>query len=246
MQNAPQPAAALRDRAERHVFGELADLDAVDRRVLALLDLAHGDRALAARETGLDEEAVRHAAARARKALRRRRAPLPSGARCERSELLLSDSLDGSLDWRDRRWLDIHLDRCSRCREHEELLEAARAELRESFTAGEAAREETPAAAPPPPEDRARLRVVPPAPPQEQEPVDSPAPVVVARRAPSPARRAAALRTAKVLAAIIVVAALLAAIGLGISRLAGGGHKQAAPWDGPDTPVVHPAPLSGQ
>jgi hypothetical protein len=258
MQNAPQSAAAVRDRAERHVFGELADLEAVDRRVLALLELAQGDRALAVRETGLDDEAVRHAAARGRKALRRRRAPLPSGARCERSELLLSDGLDGSLDWRDRRWLDIHVDRCARCREHETLLEAARAELRESFAAGETEFEQAP---PPPaeeaapPDERAHLRVVPPAAPEPPpEPAGEIVPAApspaVAERAPrrglDPARRAALARTARVLAAVLVVAAVLAAIALGIIALAGHHHDQSAPWDGPDAPVVHPAPLSGQ
>src|SRR4051794_40839769 len=80
-------ATALRDHAERHVFLILPELDAVERRVLALLELADGDRELAARETGLDEEAVRRAAARARKALRRRpagagrRRPWPRGTR---------------------------------------------------------------------------------------------------------------------------------------------------------------------
>src|SRR4051812_33489846 len=98
MPSARQPAAALADRAERHVFETLADLPAVDRRVLALLELAGADRAAAARETGLDDEAVRLAAARARKALRRSLAPLAGGARCERAEVLVSDRLDIGLD----------------------------------------------------------------------------------------------------------------------------------------------------
>src|SRR4051794_37220625 len=178
MPNAAQPAAALRDRAERHVFAALAELPAIERRVLALLELAAAGRAAAARDTGLDEHGVREAAARARKALRRARAPLASGGRCEHAELLLSDRLDGALHWRDGRWLDIHLDRCPRCREHEALLEEARAELRATF----APEPEEPAAAPEPRDDeRARLRVVPP-PPQDGhapiEPVPAATPVV--------------------------------------------------------------------
>jgi hypothetical protein len=104
--------------------------------------------------------------------------------------------------------------------------------------------------APPPSEDRARLRVVPPVRAEEPAPQDTPAPVVVAERAPrrglDPARRAALARSAKVLAAVLVVAAVLAAIALGIGRLADRHHDRSAPWDGPDAPVVHPAPLSGQ
>src|SRR5213080_3706512 len=91
MPDAAQPAAAPRDRAERHVFAALGDLPAMERRVLALLELADADRATAARDTGLDEQGVREAAARGRKALRRARAPLAAGGRCEHAELLLSD-----------------------------------------------------------------------------------------------------------------------------------------------------------
>jgi putative intracellular protease/amidase len=61
-----------------------------------------------------------------------------------------------------------------------------------------------------------------------------------------PERRAAAARTAKIIAAIVAIALLLAAVGLGIAQLAGGDDRQSAPWDGPDAPVVHPAPISGQ
>src|SRR4051812_2184715 len=111
MPDAAHDAAALRDRAERLVFATLGELPAVERRVLALIELADVDRAAVARETGLDEAGLRQAAARARKALRRARAPLAGGGRCEHAELLLSDRLDGALDWRGGRWLDIHLDR---------------------------------------------------------------------------------------------------------------------------------------
>src|SRR3954454_8172304 len=159
MPDAAQPAAALRDRAERHVFTALGDLPAVERRVLALLELADAGRTAAARDTGLDEQGVRDAAARARKALRRARAPLAAGGRCQHAELLLSDRIDGAIDWREGRWLDIHLDRCPRCREHEALLDEARAELRAGFVPEP---EETIAAPEAPrPDDRARLRVAP-------------------------------------------------------------------------------------
>src|SRR3954451_10835394 len=97
MPDAAHPAA-LRDRAERHVFTALGDLPAVERRVLALLELADAGRTAAARDTGLDEEGVRGAAARARKALRRARAPLAAGGRCQHAELLLSDRIDGVLE----------------------------------------------------------------------------------------------------------------------------------------------------
>src|SRR3954470_9546752 len=148
MPNAAQPAAALRDRAERHVFAALAELPAIERRVLALLELTDADRAATARDTGLGEDAVREAAARARKALRRTRAPLAAGGRCQHAELLLSDRLDGALDWREGRWLDIHLDRCSRCREHEALLDEAREELHGSFLTEEAERRDEPTSPP--------------------------------------------------------------------------------------------------
>lgn len=256
MQNAPQPAA-LRDRAERHVFGELPGLPAEERRALALLELTDGDRALAARETGLDEQALRTALAQARKALRRTRASLAAGGRCEHAELLHSDQLDGVIEWRDRRWLDIHLDRCPRCLEHEDLLAQARADLHAAFAAGEAERERPKAAPPEPPrpEERAQLRVVPP--PVEEPPVADVAPAAppappgpaappAAKRPAHPARRAAAARAARIIAAVLVVAALLAAIGFGISQLGGGSDDQSAPWSRPDAPDVRPAPLSGQ
>src|SRR3954468_1759506 len=222
MPNAAQPAAALRDRAERHVFAALAELPAIERRVLALLELADADRAATARDTGLDEQGVRDAAARARKALRRARAPLSAGGRCEHAELLLSDRIDGTIDWRDGRWLDIHLDRCPRCREHEALLDEARTELRAGFVA----EPEEPSAAPEPPrpDARARLRVVPEMPADESPPPEAPPPVPAVAQEPAlhPARRAAALRAARVVAAVLIVAAVIAAIVFGISRLGAG------------------------
>jgi hypothetical protein len=215
MANAAQPAAALRDRAERHVFGELGDLPAFERRVLALLELVGDDRAAAARDTGLEEAGVRRAAAAARKALRRARAPLAAGGRCEQAELLLSDRLDGVLDWREGRWLDIHLDRCPRCVEHERLLAEALEELRASFVV-ETEPEQPPEA--PRPEERAKLRVVPPPGEQAEAPLPAQRP---AEPSSDLARRAVAIRAAKIVAAVLIVAALLAAIVFGIPDLNG-------------------------
>jgi hypothetical protein len=172
MPSAPAPAPALRDRAERHVFTLLPELPAIERRVLALLELAAADRAATMADTGLDDTALRFAAKRARKALRRGSAPLAAGARCERAELLLSDRLDSPLKRPDRKWLEIHLARCPRCEEHEALLGAARSDLRTSFVA------QPPPALPPAPTplvlpSAERLRIVPaPAP----EPAETPEP----------------------------------------------------------------------
>jgi hypothetical protein len=269
MQTRPQPAAALRDRAERHVFGVVATLPATERRVLALLELAGADRAAAAADTGLDDAALARAAAAARKALRRTLAPLAAGGRCEHAEQLLSDERDGAIDRSGRRWLGIHMDRCGRCREHETLLARAAEALHASFVADPAA--PAPAAPAPPPavaDDRARLRVVPSAPPAPP-PADEPAPTAPAAArgpdtvphrheapptaAPPPApprtRRAlpaaAIARAARVAAVLLVIAAMAVAIALAVSS-AGGGGDQRAPWSAPDAPEVHPSPLSGQ
>jgi hypothetical protein len=271
MPPAGQPISALRDRAERHVFELLPDLAAVERRVLALLELADADRAAAAAETGLDETALRFAAKRARKALRRTGAPLSAGARCERAELMVSDRLDAPLRREDRKWLEIHLARCPRCEEHATLLAAARTDLRATFVA-------EPPQLPPAPEPpaleepKAQLRIVPPPPPDPE-----PGPTVTAGGKPSPtgtkdgppvaaeepaapepplpspplatprAVRAvpAALKRA---ALLLVLLAALAAAGYGIAQVAGDAtrDKQTAPWNAPDAPEVHPAPLADQ
>jgi hypothetical protein len=219
MPSARQPAAALADRAERHLFERLGELPATERRVLALLVLADVPVSAAAVDLGIEEEAVRAAAARARKALRRSRVPLAGGARCERAEGLHSQRLDAPLDRHDRKWLDIHLARCPRCEAHVSLLSEALAELRDSFVA------EPPAllAAPEPSalgEGRARLRVVPPA----SETVSPPP--VVAQKHPGgaigrPTLSPAALRAAKIVAIVLAIAVLLAGLGLGIADLSG-------------------------
>src|SRR3954447_17729644 len=73
MPSARNPASAPRDGAERHVFGVLPELPAVERRVLALVELCASPLAAAASDLGLDEEAAAAALASARKALRRSR-----------------------------------------------------------------------------------------------------------------------------------------------------------------------------
>lgn len=260
MPSAGQPASALRDRAERHVFTALPELPAVERRVLALLDLAGADRAAAATETGLEDTALRFAAKRARKALRREAAPLSAGARCERAELLLSDRLDAPLRRDDRRWLEIHLSRCPRCAEHETLLAAARLALREAFEAAPSSpKEDKPVA---PAEPVGRLRVVPnsepeptptdemgPGDPQRQSPrpeVEAPAPLPSPKRA-VPAKRTspAARRALKVLALVLVLAGAVAAAIAGIEATSDGTPQQA-PWAAPGAPEVRPAPLADQ
>jgi hypothetical protein len=263
-----QPAPALRDRAERHVFTALPELPAIERRVLALLELAGADRAAAAAETGLDDTALRFAAKRARKALRRQSAPLSAGARCERAELLASDRLDTPLRRDDRRWLEIHLARCPRCIEHEALLATARDELRASFTAEppQLPPAPQPPALEPPSEPRGQLRAVPDPEPEatrnEMGPQDpkrsTPLPVVElpvvepTAAPPSPKKAVpakqtspAAKRALRALALFLVIAAAVAAAIAGIGALDGDGGE-TAPWNAPDAPEVRPAPLVDQ
>jgi hypothetical protein len=269
----PARHAAARDRAERHVFDALPELDAVPRRALALATLADVSRAGIASEIGLAGPELSSALTGARKALRRTRAELGSGGRCERAERALSDRLDGALSSADERFLEAHLARCARCRTHDTELAAALAELRAGF-----AEPEPVAPAPAPadePKPAARLRVVPPAPllPQAPEPAalePAPEPPAVIEPAPEPPAviepaaeppavideppalvPAAAVRHQRIRAALPVAVAVLIAIGLVAAAIAvlsafGADPNVRAPWDGPDAPVVHPAPISGQ
>jgi anti-sigma factor RsiW len=277
------------DRAERHLFAALPELDAVPRRGLALA-LAGVPRAGIASELGLSGAALSAELAAGRKAVRRTRVELGSGGRCERAERALSDRLDGVLSELDARFLDAHLARCSRCRTHEAELNAALDELRAGFAepepepeaeppAVEAAPEpaaveagpQPPAVEPAPP--RARLRVVPsppllppaPEPPALEAPAD-PAPLPPAEppaeveppAAEPPAAEldrprpaAAVARHQRIRAALPVAVAVLVAVGLVAAAIAllsafGADENVRAPWDGPDAPVVHPAPISGQ
>src|SRR3954463_5130311 len=129
MPSARQPAAALADRAERHVFERLGELPATERGVLALLELGGADRTAAARDLGIEEAEIGVAVVAARRALRRTGAPLAGGARCLRAEVLLSDRADVGLERVERKWLEIHMARCPRCTAHEALLSEALAEL---------------------------------------------------------------------------------------------------------------------
>src|SRR4051794_41982148 len=96
MPTARRPVATPRDRAERHVFERVPELGAVERRVLALLELCEVERDAVGAEVGIDEEALRVAVARGRKALRRSLAPLPAGARGERAGLLPAGGAGGA------------------------------------------------------------------------------------------------------------------------------------------------------
>jgi len=284
------------DRAERHLFAALPELDAVPRRGLALA-LAGVPRAGIASELGLSGAALSAELAAGRKALRRTRVELGSGGRCERAEHAISDRLDGALRELDARFLDAHLARCSRCRTHKSELAAALDDLRAGVAGAEAepdpeppaieaapeppaveAAPEPPAVQPAPP--RARLRVVPPAPllppapeppaleappeppaldvPPEPPPIEEPpAPVTnfpdggkFVTPAP-PAQPVPVARHQRIRAALPVAVAVLIAVGLVAAAIAllsafGGDDNLRAPWDGPDAPVVHPAPISGQ
>ncbi|TML07186.1 MAG: zf-HC2 domain-containing protein [Actinobacteria bacterium] len=247
------------DRAEQQIFAALPQLDAVPRRGLALA-LAGVPRAGIASELGLSGAALSEQLARGRKALRRTRVELASGGRCERAERALSDRLDGVLSDLDGRFLGAHLARCSRCRIHEAELTAALEELEAAFAA-------PPAEQPAP--TRARLRVVPPAPqlPAAPEPaalgahaaegggsaappepdrptvVEEPEPVVAEIQPPTPASHK------RIRAALPIAVAVLIAIGLIAAAIAlfGYGNDTArAPWNTPNAPIVHPAPISGQ
>jgi putative zinc finger protein len=246
---------ARSDRAERHVFAALPDLDAVPRRGLALT-VAGVPRAGVASDLGLAGAELLEVLATARKSLRRTRTELPSGGRCERAERVLSDRLDGATSPMDERFFEAHLRRCARCRTHATELDAALETLR------------TELAAPPKPVG-ARLRVVPPLPqlPRAPEPVahvDVPPPFAPAHPAPpsptvveeAPVATSAAPTPApaphpsRIRAALPIAVAALIAIGLIAAAIALLGYRhddnKGAPWNAPNAPVVHPAPISAQ
>jgi hypothetical protein len=244
------------DRAERHVFNTVPHLEAVPRRALGLAELAGVNRAGIAGEIGLAGPELSATLAAARKALRRSRSELASGSRCERAEHALSDRLDGVLPAAGARFLDIHLGRCARCREHAAELEIALEELRSTFAA-------EPPAAKPAEAPRARLRVV-PAPPRLPAAAEPPAPepVPVEAAAPPPAVEppateiaplppATVARHQRIRAALPVAVAVLIAVGLIAAAIAllstiGVDAGLRAPWDASNAPIVHPAPLSDQ
>lgn len=138
------PAAAL-----AHVEETLPDLDGVARQALALVDLVGRTRPELHAETGIAEDELADALARARKALRRAAFPLPGTGWCERAERLLSDELDGVLGDPGPRRLAAHLANCDRCVEHERRLWQARDQLVVSFEAARADAAPRPKPAPP-------------------------------------------------------------------------------------------------
>jgi hypothetical protein len=254
---------ARSDRAERQLFASLPELDAVPRRGLALA-LAGVPRAGIASELGLSGAALSAELANARKALRRTRVELASGGRCERAEHALSDRFDGVLSEMGERFLGAHLARCRRCRTHEAELTAALEELQAAFDTP------PPQVAKQPEPPRARLRVVPPAPqlPPAPEPAALEAappepevrtfdeePFVAGHPAPTPSATpgtvpsAAPARHHRLRAALPIAVAVLIAIGLiaaAIALLGYDNDNASAPWNAPNAPVVHPAPISGQ
>jgi len=246
--------AAHGDRAEQHVFAALPDLAAIPRRGLALT-LSGVPRAGVASELGLAGAELSAVLATARKALRRTRAQLPSGGRCERAELVLSDRLDGAASAMDERFLDAHLARCARCRTHEHELSTALEELCVELVA-EAKPVEEPS--------RAHLRVVParpllpePAPPEPEPPtfVQELEPIVASQPAPTPPATpgtvptVAPARHQRIRAALPIAVAVLIAIGLVAAAIALFGYhgdNARAPWNAPNAPVVNPPSLSAQ
>jgi hypothetical protein len=261
----PPMDPAPSDRAERQLFAALPELDAVPRRGLALA-LAGVPRAGIASELGLSGAALSAELATGRKALRRTRVELASGGRCERAERALSDRFDGVLSELDERFLDAHLARCVRCRTHEAELTAALEELQAAFDAP------PPQAAEQPEPPRARLRVVPPTPqlPAAPEPTAAPdptapaepqrrivdeEPLVAGHPAPTPGATpgtvppVAPARHQRIRAALPIAVAVLIAVGLVAAAIALLGYNNdntTAPWNAPNAPVVHPAPISGQ
>jgi hypothetical protein len=123
-----QPSDAL-----RHVAAELPGLDQSAVAALALVDLAGRTRAEAAVEGGVAPGDLGPALARARTALRRALHPLPGSGWCGRAERLLSDRLDGELDPRGDKVLDVHLDNCPRCVDHDRRLAQAQDGLVQRF-----------------------------------------------------------------------------------------------------------------
>jgi hypothetical protein len=219
MPSVRQPASALRDRAERHVFELLPELGAVERRALALVELAELELPAAARDLGIEEDALAEALFRARRDLRRARVPLAGGSRCERAERLISERSDTALQREDRKWVEIHLARCPRCIEHEAELAVARDELRASFVT------EPPAPEPPEPQEgnegRGRLRVVPPPAPES-----APPPAVGGKKHPRgtldrPTLSPAAMRAAKIVAIVLAILGMLLGLGLGTDVFSG-------------------------
>ena len=148
---------------------------------LALVEVAGRSRAEVAVEASLEREELADALTRARKELRRSLHPLPGSGWCERAERLISDRLDGELEPPGPERLEVHLENCPRCVEHDRRL----AQATEGLLAEFVQREPEPAPPPPEPEPGApELKVVDE--PKRAEPAATPAPAAPAA-APQPA-----------------------------------------------------------
>jgi putative zinc finger protein len=181
------PAEAL-----DHVAAELPELSPEAAVALALVDVAGRTRTEVAAAQDLSTGELGEHLAVARTALRRALHPLPGSGWCGRAERLLSDRLDGELDERGGRILDVHLDNCPRCVEHDRRLAQAQVALLGRFVDAHPAvalaleSDDEAGLAPVPP----ALRVVP-----EQAPEATPEPGATsspaAKPAPLPARTTA-------------------------------------------------------
>jgi hypothetical protein len=232
--------------ATKFVAARLPGLADDQARALALVALAGqppGEAALPGLP-GTDAATL----AAARKELRRSLRRLPGSGWCERAERLISDRLEGGLGERDAARLDVHLQNCPRCTEHERTLVQATDVLVAAFVeeqaAAGAAQEEHGAAAPEEewrepaeltivvPDAAPEAEVAPPeeAPPEEAPPEEAPpeaarepeeaAPVVTPGRPERDVRRIASAVTWNVLFAIAVLLAL-ASLALTVAGILG-------------------------
>ena len=119
--------------AREHVAAELPGLDEHAVAALALVELAGRTHAAAAAEAELPPAELATALAAARTALRRALHPLPGSGWCGRAERLLSDRIDGELGAHGDKLLDVHIDNCPRCVEHDLRLAQARDGLMRRF-----------------------------------------------------------------------------------------------------------------
>ena len=119
--------------AAAHVSAALPDLDEAAARALALVEIAGQSRSEVVSAIALAPEALALALTRARKALRRTIFPLSASGWCERAERMISDRIDGELRAPGPRRLQVHLENCDRCVEHDRRLAQARDQLVRDF-----------------------------------------------------------------------------------------------------------------
>ena len=119
--------------AAAHVAAALPALDDHAARALALVEIAGRSRSEVADAIALEPEPLALALTRARKALRRSIFPLSASGWCERAERLISDRIDGELRAPGPRRLQVHLENCDRCVEHDRRLAQARDQLVRDF-----------------------------------------------------------------------------------------------------------------